>query len=77
MAPDIWRKKAEELKKNEQERKKYEDRMDFNAKLAYASASKEERRGEKWKPLRPAAKDWEEVKEEFEKVEKLSSWEDC
>ena len=32
-----------------------------------------ERRGEKWKPLRPAAKDWEEAKEEFEKVEKFIS----
>ena len=58
IAPSEWKKKAEELKKSEQERKKSEDRMDFNAKLAYASASKEERRGEKWKPLRPAAKDW-------------------
>ena len=71
IAPDEWRKKAEELKKKEGERKIYEDKMDFNAKLAYATASREEKREERYKPLGPASREWEEAKKEFEKVERF------
>ena len=62
IAPEEWRKKAEELI--------YED-MDFNAKLAYATASREEKREERYKPLGPASREWEEAKKEFEKVERF------
>ena len=43
-APKEWQEKAEEKRKKSEERKSYEQRMDFNAKLAYATASKEEKR---------------------------------
>ena len=45
--------------------------MDFNAKLAYATASREEKREERYKPLGPASREWDKAKKEFEKIERL------
>ena len=69
-APKEWQEKAEEIRKKSEERKSNEQRMDFNAKLAYATASKEEKREERSKPLGPASREWEEDRKEFLAVEK-------
>ena len=64
IAPPKWREKAEGLRKKEEDRKKYVDTMDFNASLAFAAASKEEKRLARSKPLGPAMREWEEGRRE-------------
>ena len=44
-------------------------KIEWTSTLTWHMHQRQKKRGEeKWKPLRPAAKDWEEAKEEFENV---------
>ena len=62
-APEEWNKKAEE-------RKKYEEEMDFRFSIAHASTTRKEKVTTR-RPIEPEMKEWEEGRKRFEEIERF------